>query len=153
MVAPHAPMREAITAVTSSALPDFLPEATVHTCFNVLLSPFNLLRALLLICCSSPFRPRTFFPQYDLGTDICFIPITSTADMGNSVLKITVTASSENPQHTRRPALLGTNITDPMIMPYGLGSGINRFQEAVVLSVRASAAINLRIEVSSRLQF
>lgn len=86
--------------------------------------------------------------QYELGVDFYFVRITAATDKMMSVLKNTVNDYTQRRKHARRPALRGTNNTEPQFVIHDLESNNNRFLEVVVDSVKVSAAgINLQVEV------
>lgn len=93
----------------------------------------------------SPARPRA---QYELGVDFYFVRITPYTDKMMGILDNTVSDYTQTRKHSRRPALRGTNNTEPVFKVHDLRSNNNRFLEVVVNSVKVSAAgINLQVEV------
>ncbi|CAM9867934.1 unnamed protein product [Ectocarpus sp. 4 AP-2014] len=85
--------------------------------------------------------------QYELGVDFYFVRITGITDKMISVLQNTVTGYTSERSHARRRPLKGTMNTEPKFMVHDLGCNDHRFLDIVVESVKASAGINLRIEV------
>ena len=80
--------------------------------------------------------------------DFYFVRITASTDQMISILDNTVSDYTRRRKHSRRPALRGTNNTQPVFKVHDLKSNNNRFLEVVVNSVKVSAAgINLQVEV------
>ena len=97
---------------------------------------------------SFPLRPVQFpRTQYELGVDFYFVRITTLTDKMIGVLQNKVAGYKEGRQHSRRPALRGSQNTEPKFVVHDLGSNNNRFLDAVVESVKVSVGtINLRVE-------